>query len=227
MERGLAVDLFGGEAEGCEFVSGAFGHAADHDTVALEVELEAEGAETGAVGLDLARLRGGEEGRAVGEARDLVAVGVELLVSPRDAGEDGLGLTGDGDVDGGEAVFGAIHGGDVAAERGRDELGAEADADDGEFGLVGCLEEGEFGVHPVVGLADVLRSAEGEDARDVVEVGREGGCAEEVQSADVETEAVVAERDADAPGDAFGAVLEDDDACHGRDGMRGVSWAGQ
>jgi hypothetical protein len=65
------------------------------------------------------------------EALDFLGVGLELVVAPGQAREDGVGLPRDLDVDGAEAGLGGVHLPDLAAQRLGDQLAPQADADRG------------------------------------------------------------------------------------------------
>jgi hypothetical protein len=97
-----------------------------------------------------------------------------------------------------------------------EELGAEADAEDGAVGGDGALEEGDFlGEEGVIGFADVgdaHRAAEDDQGADFVEVG--GDFVAGVEFALVEFDAVIAKDGDDSAGAFVGDVLEDDDVAH-------------
>jgi hypothetical protein len=161
-------------------------------------------------------LQAAEVARRAASGRELfhfLAVGLELHGIPRDSREHGFGLAGGIERDFRETPLGfaTVERADLAAECRGDHLVAEAHADEGELACVGFLEEGEFGLHPRLGIADVLLAAEADDAVHIVKVLRDAGSAEDVEAADVELEAVVAEGGAETTRADAGAVLEDDD----------------
>ena len=120
--------------------------------------------------LVLAGLGAGEHDAAGREVGDLLAVGVELVGLPWDAAEDRVGEPGLELADLAPADLGRSHLRDLAAERVGDELRAQADADDGELGVVRGLEERALLIDPreLARLIDVHRPAHGDDAVHII-----------------------------------------------------------
>lgn len=189
---GLGDELFAREACGFELIGSIIGPVGEFPAEDFGVVLE--GVEVGAEGecLDLAAGAGGEQRAAGGKFLDFGRVPVRLDGGPADAGVDGVDFAGFGEGDGMPAELALLHRPDFAAECAGEELTAEAESDEGDFGRACLLEEGEFGGHPGKGLVGgVVGSAGGDDAIEVIEIGRERLA--EVGSADVEPMAEIAE----------------------------------